>query len=47
MLAFAHHGKGGRASSVLRLHDLVAAELDAVREGLDVLVRELGPLHLI
>ena len=35
------HGQGRRASAVLRLHDLIAAELDAVRQGRDLLVREL------
>lgn len=45
-ILFPHHGEGGRTSPVLGLHDLVASELDAVSEGLDVFLRELGPFHL-
>lgn len=40
------HGEGGGPGAVLGLDHLVAAELDAVRQLPQGLVRELGALHL-
>lgn len=34
------HGEGGAASPILSLDDLITTELDAVSQGLDLLLRE-------
>jgi hypothetical protein len=41
-----YHGEGGRASAVLGLDYLIPAELDAVGQLLQVVLRELGIGHL-
>lgn len=45
-LASVSHGQGGRTGTVLGLDDFVTTELDAVSEGIDVSIGELGARNL-